>query len=335
MSCRLPVTKISTFKKVPIMKKSLLLLALFAVAMSAGAAKLEDGPSADCEGLRIATGPLGKGYSKQFADIKKIAGSKLSVCEVTTEGGLDNLNTLSTKGADVGIVPVDALRQMAPGDDNIAALQVVAVLNNNYLHVVTNANGVTYAGEKKYMGLSKEADKLVLISRFSQLKGATVAATGSAQLLVRQLDKQLSYGMRIVDVSSDAAAFEMVKKGQVLAAFSVSGWPSGTVGALKQDSGLTLVPFDAPIQGSYTVKPFSYKKIGAYNVQALSVQNVLVTRPFSGMKIQEVSKLKAILSDNLSDLKDGAYEPAWNEIKSLDSAIDWPKFNGGAAKAKK
>lgn len=321
------------------MKKSLLIASLLAIALAqtepAFAAREADGPQADCDGLAIATGPAGKGYSKLFADMQKVAGGNVKLCEVNTEGGLDNLTTLSTKGADVGIVPIDALKQMAGGDENIQALQVVATLNSNFLHVVTSAVGVTYAGESKYFGLSKADSKTVMISRFSQLRGQTVAAVGSAQLLIRQLDKQLDYKMRIIDVASDAKAFEMVQQGKVLAAFTVAGWPHGVLKNLKQETNLTLVPFDAPLSGPYVVKPFSYKGLGVYNVQALSVQNVLVTRPFSGgAKIQQVAALKRVLLDNLSDLKDGKFEPGWNEIKSLDSTVEWAKFQGEATSAK-
>lgn len=312
------------------MKKSLLIAFLMATVFSqihAHAERNADGPQADCDGLAVATGPAGKGYSKLFADMQKVAGNTVKLCEVNTEGGLDNLTTLSTKGADVGIVPIDALKQMAGGDENIQSLQVVATLNSNFLHVVTSAVGVTYAGEKKYFGLSQGDSKTVHVTRFSELRGQPVAAVGSAQLLIRQLDKQLDYKMRIIDVSSDAEAFKMVQQGKVLAAFSVAGWPHGALKNLKQDTNLTLVPFDAPISGPYNVKPFSYKGLGVYNVQALSVQNVLVTRPFSGgAKIQQVGALKRVLVDNLSDLKDGKFEPGWNEIKSLDGAVEWAKF---------
>lgn len=315
------------------MKKSLLLLCLTlltTMTIPAAAGRDPDGPQAECDGLSVATGPAGKGYSKLFADMKSIAGARVTLCEVNTEGGLDNLNTLSTKGADVGIVPVDALKAMAGGDENIQALQVVATLNSNYLHVVTSAAGVTYAGETKWL-VMKGDSRTVRITRFSELRGQSVAAVGSAQLLVRQLDKQLGYGMRILDVATDSKAFEMVQKGQVLAAFTVAGWPHGAIKNLKQDSNLVLVPFDAPVGAPYNVKPFSYKNLGVYNVQALSVQNVLVTRPFSGgAKIQEVANLKRLIADGLPSLKDGKFEPGWNEIKSLDGNVDWPKFVGGA-----
>ena len=81
------------------------------------------------------------------------------------------------------------------------------------------------------------------------------------------------------------------------------------------------------------MRPFSYKNIGVYNVQALSVQNVLVTRPFAGNKTNDVAAIKQMLQRELPELKDGDYEPGWNEIKSLDAKLDWALFTGDAAPA--
>ncbi len=316
-----------------------IVLCAFVAAIGMGsvhAAKVEGAPGPACEGMKMATGPAGKGYSKLFADIVKVSKGSLPLCEVNTEGGLDNLTTLSIKKADVAIVPIDALKKMAEGDSNIAGLLAVATLNSNYLHIVTSVNGYTFEGPKK-LGFLKGDAKTVRIGKLSDLRGAPVALVGSAQLLVRQLDKALGYNLQYIDVESDDAAFKKVQSGQAYAAFTVAGWPHGKVSALRPDSGLTLVSFDAPISGPYSVRPFSYKNIGVYNVQALSVQNVLVTRPFSGAKINDVAALKQLLADELPELKDGDYEPGWNEIKSLDATIDWAKFQApaGAAKPKK
>jgi TRAP-type uncharacterized transport system substrate-binding protein len=316
-------------------KSVILAIALVLSASLAQAAKMDGAPAADCEGLKVATGKLGKGYSKLYADLNKLPNHP-ALCEVATEGGLDNLDALSNKKADVGIVQVDTLKAMATSDEAIKALQVVATLNSNFLHVVVKNGGVTYKGKEEYFGLKKEADKNVRITSFSQLRGQPVAAVGSAQLLAQQLNRQLGYNMRLVDVATDDEAIKMVQQGRVLGMLTVAGWPHGALKNLKQESGVTLVPFDAPINAPYNVKPYSYKNLGVYNVQALSVQNVLVTRPFSGASKQaEVAALKTLIANNLDELKDGAYEPAWNEIKSLDSNVDWPRFNGGGAAKRK
>jgi TRAP-type uncharacterized transport system substrate-binding protein len=131
------------------MKNVVLLPLVFGLTVSpAYAARVEGAPAAACEGLKVATGPAGKGYSKLFADMLRVSKYTIPLCEVTTEGGLDNLTTLSIKKADVGIVPVDALMKMAEGDANIASLLVLASLNSNYLHIVTAANGLILEGQR-------------------------------------------------------------------------------------------------------------------------------------------------------------------------------------------
>lgn len=318
-------------------KLTAVLIASLLLSTGAYAAKASDGPgdpTPACAGLKFASGPSGKGYSKVFTDIQKACSNEVKLCEVTTTGGLDNLNSLSTKEADVGLAQVDTWNTMKNGDDNIANLQAVAGMHNNFLHVIVAAEGFDVKGKEKWMGLRDGDVTRVTIQRFSDLRGKRVALVGSAQLLGRQLEKALGYGMQVVDVETDAAAFDMVKKGTVAAAFSVSGWPSGSIKNLKQNSGLTLVPFDASMAvNAYSVRPINYKGLGVYNNNALGVANVLFTRAFKGEKATEVAKLKQCLTSNLLDLQEGDFEPAWNEIKNLDNTYDVPRFNASAASA--
>lgn len=316
------------------MKTNYLITLMFGMTVSAAqAAKVDGAPAASCDGLKVATGPAGKGYSKLFADMVKVSNYALPLCEVNTEGGLDNLTTLSIKKADIGIVPIDALRKMAEGDANIGALLVVAALNSNYLHIVTRNDGISIVGPKKYGVLPGDA-QFLRVTRMSELKGAPVALVGSAQLLVRQLDKTLGYKMQYIDVDSDDAAFKKVLSGEAWAAFSVAGWPHGQITRLSPNSGLTLASFDVPSSAPYSVRPYSYKNIGVYNVQALAVQNVLVTRPFSGTKTADVAALKQMLQRELPALKDGEFEPGWNEIKTFDAKVDWARFDVQPSKRK-
>jgi hypothetical protein len=316
------------------MKTKMMIPLMCGLTLSAAqAAKMDGAPAVACDGLKVATGPAGKGYSKLFADMVRVSKYASGLCEVNTEGGLDNLTTLSIKKADIGIVPMDALKKMAEGDTNIASLLVVATLNSNYLHIVTSANGYTVEGPKKY-GVLKGDAKIIRFSKMSELRGAPVALVGSAQLQVRQMDKLLGYNMRYIDVDSDEAAFKKVQSGQAYAAFTIAGWPHGQITRLTQSSGLTLASFDVPIGSPYSVRPFSYKNIGVYNVQAVAVQNVLVTRPFSGSKTGDVAALKQMLARELLELKDGDYEPGWNEITTFDSKVEWARFTSGPVRKK-
>lgn len=300
----------------------LFIMAFFAFALSA---PQMDGPTADCDGIGFATGPKGKGFSLLFADISKVCGDKVTLCEVTTAGGLDNLNALSTKEADIGLVQVDAWADMKNGDENISSLQAIMPINYNYLHIVTSSTGYTVTGEKKFKIMEGDK-KQIIISRFSDLRGKTVAVIGSAQLLVRKLDRQLGYGMQVVDAKDDNSAFDLVRQGKVAAAFTVSGWPSGTVKVLTQNSGLTLVPFDAPVSDPYKVKPLNYKNLAVYNNNSLGAPNVLATRPFSGKRAANIQTLQTCLIENLTELKEGKYQPAWNEVNPNGSTGGIPVF---------
>ena len=202
------------------------------------------------------------------------------MCEVNTSGGLDNLNLLATKEADVGFVQVDTLNTMKAGDDNIAALVGLAGMHYNYLHIVTSSSGFTVATEKKMAGIKYGTDvSNSVITSFNSLRGKPVALVGSAALLGRQLDKQLGLGMMFVDAKGgkaldDNTAFEMVRKNEVAAAFTVSAWPSGPVKSLTTTSGLTLVPFDGMIGAPYKVKPLNYKNLAVYNVNKIGRAHV-------------------------------------------------------------
>jgi TRAP-type uncharacterized transport system substrate-binding protein len=303
------------------MKKYVIATLLALSTLGACAAPANDAPAADCDGVKFATGPKGKGYSTLYADLNKLLGGKVAMCELNTTGGLDNLNALSTKDADIGIVQIDTWNDMKNGDENIANLQAVMPLNSNYLHIVTSVNGIQ--GEKKF-GLIKGDVKM--INRFSDLRGQRVAVVGSAQLLGRKLEKSVGYGMQFIDSKSDAEAFDMVRKGQVAAAMTVSGWPSGTVKQLSQADGLTLVPFDAPIGEPYKVKALNYKNIAVYNNNSLAIPNVLVSRSFSGQRAANVAAIQAGIVRNLTELKEGNYQPAWNEVNPNAAINGMAKF---------
>lgn len=307
------------------MKKLIIASVLAALSAPIFAAPAADAPPVDCNGIAVATGPAGKGYSMLFRDMQKVCGGVVKMCEVKTTGGLDNLNALSTKEADIGFVQVDTWNTMKNGDDGIAALQYMFPTNYNFLHVLVNANG-QYQPDTSTMGKLMKRGSTVYVNKFTDLRGKTVAVVGSAALLGRQLDKQLGYGMRFVDAPNDKAAIDMVKSGQVAAMLTVSGWPSGVVNSLSQSDNITMVPFDAPIGEPYKVKPLNYKSIAVYNSNTLGVPNALVTRPFTGPRAQQVAALRSCILNNLTELKEGKYQPAWNEVNPSGTVGNMTKF---------
>ena len=296
------------------------------------AAAQSESPAPD-NSLRIATGKKGKGYSKLFADIQAVCGSKVALSEVETEGGLQNLTTLAANQADLGFAQIDTLTDMKDTDETIGAFVAVLPLNSNLLHVVARVGDYPPAPTgnsiKDIFKLSGDARP---VTTLSDLKGRAVALVGSAQKLVRMLDRRNALGLTVIDVDTDEQALAKLKQGKVAAVFSTSGWPHGHLAKLNRDSGVKLLDFDLPSQAPYMVVKKNYQNIGSYNVSFLASPNLLVSRPFKagGNNYKAVLNLQTCISKNLTTLQEGRYEPAWAEIKSLSDTFGWARFADSA-----
>ena len=302
------------------MKKMIIASAFAALALPVFAAPAADAPPADCNGIAVATGPAGKGYSMLFRDMQKVCGGVVKMCEVRTDGSLDNLNVLATKEADIGFVQVDNWSTMKKNKPGIASLQYLFPTNYNFLHVLVRSE-VPDTGWRRL--LTKKGDS---INKFTDLRGKTVVLVGSANLLGEQLNRQLKYDMKFKEAPNDKAAIDMVKAGQADAVFTVSGWPSGVVNSLSRSDKITMVPFDAQIGEPYKVQPLDYKNIAVYNSNTLAAPNALVTRPFTEKRAQQVAALRSCILNNLTELKEGRYHPAWNEVNPSGTVSDMTKF---------
>lgn len=297
-------------------------------ATSVFAAPLEDMPQASstggkCAGLRTTTGELGKGFSKQFADIKAVCEDVVPLCEVETNGATTNVEILAEKKeGDIGYASLDILTEKRKTDPNIAALQVVAALNSNYLHPVVAVDGY----RKRIKGIPIPGTVKV-IKRVSDARGLPVVCVGSAVDIVRNINNQQGLNFEISEAKKDATAFDAVKSGIAAIAFTNSGYPSGTIKKLTLDDNLTIVNFDLPVNDPYKIKIVNYRNMGAYNINTLSAPNVLISRPYtSGEKAQQVSALRQCIVNKLPELKQGDYEPSWNEVDKLDESYGLPVF---------
>jgi TRAP-type uncharacterized transport system substrate-binding protein len=280
--------------------------------------------------LRVATGKKGKGYSKLFADINTVCGSQVNLAEVETEGGLQNLTTLAANQADLGFAQIDTLQDMKASDESIGALQAVLALNQNLLHVIGRVGGYSYKTEKKYMGIVGGDTVTLPVAKFSDMKDLPIAVVGSARALGRVLDRRYAMNFQFVDVETDEQAISKLRSGEVAGILSTSGWPSGPVQKLKRDGGLRLLPFDLAVQPPYQLVRKNYENLDAFNHGFLASPNLLVTRPFvvNGPLGRAVVALQNCIAKNIVQLQDGAYEPAWREVKNTTDTYGWPRFAG-------
>jgi len=279
--------------------------------------------------LRIATGKAGKGFSRVFADIRGICGSVVPLVEVDTEGGLQNLTVLAANKADLGFVQVDTFNAMRDSDTSIGALQALMPMNTNLLHVVARSSGFERPPSGVIDRLS--GSKTVVVGGIGDLKNLPVAVVGSARALGRELDRTHALGLQFVDVATDEEGLGLLKRGTVAALFSTSGWPSGPVQALKRSDGLYLVRFDLKVQQPYQIVTRNYENLDAFKLPFLGVQNLLMTRPFTpdGAYGRAVAALGDCMKKNLVTLREGPYEPSWQEVKTDAPAIAGVTVFGG------
>ncbi|MCU0923877.1 MAG: hypothetical protein MUF16_26735 [Burkholderiaceae bacterium] len=310
------------------------LIVLAAFGLAAATPARAQGTPADCD-LRIAGGPAGKVYELMIRDMQAACGSAVQVCSVTSTGGLQNLSLIAANEAELGIVQLDTLKEMkARGDDALQALQVVMPLHGNLLHVLVLTEGsevdvvnVPLVGTKvPFTGSTIRFDKV------SQLRGRTVVAVGSAQLMARSINAQYPLGLQLLAVDTDAEALRVLQAGHAQAVFTLGGWPLPSVAQHRTGSGLMLADFDLQDSAPYAVVTRSYPNLQAYNLRFLAAPNVLVTRPFrvGGTAFNRVAALQRCLATRLDELQEGRYQPAWKEIRDVRATYGLKSFSAVA-----
>lgn len=308
--------------------KTLAVIAVAIAAMTYPFVHAQDRTAASDDGLRIATGQKGKGYSRLFADLRSVCGNQSPITEVVTEGGLQNLTTLAANRAELGFVQLDTLQDMKESDEAIGSLLALMPVNTNLLHILARSKGYTYRGPDKLWGALPGDQITVIPGKFSELKGLPVAVVGSARKLGRTLDRSYSMNFQFTDVETDEQALNLLRTGKVAALFSTSGWPSGPIQQLKRESNLKLLSFDLAVQPPYQLVRKNYENLDTFNHEFLAAPNLLVTRPVStdGATGKAVLGLMSCIQKNLRSLQEGKYEPAWAEVKNSSETYGWPRF---------
>lgn len=269
--------------------------------------------------LRLGSGPRGKIYELMTLDIQAVCGREVSVCTIPSIGGLPNLMMLSSNQAELGIVQLDTLTQMASGgDENVAALQAVIPLHTNLLHILSLQAGSTVGATKVGSTNVPWSGQVKFIRKFSDLNAMKIAVVGSTQLLGQTLNKQTGYAMEFLVAESDDQAIELLREGQVQAIFTDGGWPLPSISRHQPSSGLMLVEYNIQAKEPFTVVRRSYENIDAFNLPFLGIPNLMVTRPFktNGKLGKQVAMLQQCILSHLDELQEGRFQAGWKEIKN-------------------
>lgn len=277
--------------------------------------------------LRVATGKAGKGFSRVFADLQAVCGRQVALSEIESEGGLQNISLLAANRADLGFVQADTIQWMREEDKAVDALKSLMPMNSNLLHVVARTQGyVPPRGTLLGVPLPRPTGWLeslplpgrpIAVEGMANLAGLPVAVVGSARSLARELNRLHKLDLRAVDVATDQEGLAKLARHEVAALLTTSGWPSGPVQALRASDQLHLVPFDMEAKAPYHIAVRSYENINSFRTRFLAAPNLLVTRPFSaeGPYGRSVATLRECLYKNLTALREGPYEPMWQELK--------------------
>jgi len=312
------------------------LIVCAAIGLAAAAPARAQGTPADCD-LRIAGGPAGKVYELMIRDMQAACGSAVRVCPVTSTGGLQNLSLIAANEAELGIVQLDTLKEMmAGGDEALQSLQAVMPLHGNLLHVLVLAEGSKVATMTlPLLGKTALAGSAIRFDKVAQLRGRTVVAVGSAQLMARSIDAQYQLGLQLLAADNDADALRALRAGQAQAVFTLGGWPLPAVAQHRAGSGLMLADFDLQANTPFAVATRSYPNLQAYNLRFLTAPNVLVTRPFKagGTAWKRVAALQRCLVTHLDELQEGRYQPAWKEIRDVRASHGLPLFGVAVAES--
>jgi TRAP-type uncharacterized transport system substrate-binding protein len=293
-------------------------------------AQASEAASGDCQ-LLVATGPKGKVYSKLYHDVKTVCGAEVKLCEVESEGGLNNAIKLSGNEAELGFVQEDTLLGMKSSDEGISSLRAVVAANSNLLHIMVARDGYVVRGERTLFHFLPGTDTVISIARFSELKGRPVAAVGSAQHLVRVLNSHFELGLEIIDKDSDEQAIAALKAGEVAGVLCMSGWPNTMVETVARDGAIKLVEYDLPMQAPYHLMRKNYQRLGVFGMGFLAARNFMVTRlRDDGPQGEHVATLQRCLLSHLETLQEGRYEPGWKEVKDMSDTHGWPRFEGNS-----
>lgn len=297
------------------------------IAAASWALGAQEVPS-DCV-LRIGSGPKGKIYELMVQDMQRVCGDEVSVCAIPSIGGLPNLMMLSASQAELGIVQLDTLTQMAKGgDENIAALQAVMPLHTNLLHVLSLRAGAKVGAIKWGTATVPWTGATKVFKKFSDLKNAKVAVVGSTQLLGQTLNQQTGYAMEFLIAESDDQAIKMLQANQVQAIFTDGGWPLPTISRHQPGSGLLLVEYDLPVKEPFVAIKRNYENLDAFNFTFLGIPNLLVTRPFrnTGDLGKRVASLQRCIVSHMNELQEGRFQAGWKEIKNPMDTMGVARF---------
>lgn len=283
------------------------------------------------EPLTMFTGSEKGNYYAMGNDIARYCKSVAPITVSQSTGSIDNLNALTNKSAQVGIVQVDTLMTMAknqPRDVNQQNMKVVAGLHIETIHLLIPLN---YAVGELSKWDKLRGKELPPITDIQQLKGIEVASYGGSLVSASALNEFFNLNWTIKNVPSDAIVASNVP------IVLVGGVPYKPVEEILKTGKYQLMSI--PYESVRTVAPFYTNQDVTYtinsrpiSVRTVGVQAMLIGKHYRSPERNLVmEKLATCIEKSMLDMADDSTTNSnWVSIvenQKLGHLVNWSFFN--------
>jgi uncharacterized protein len=243
----------------------------------------------------------------------------LRILPMVGDSGIETItDVLTLADADMAIVPVsllDRFRDARPSDDIQNKLVYIAPLFPEEFHVLARAE----------------------ISSIRDLDGKAVnlGEDGSAAaILGREICANLGINVREIHVDLNAAVDGM-RKGEISAAFLVSGKPVRAFASLTRADGFHFLAIPSMpnlnwdlLPAVFTYKDYPYLMRANESVDTVAVLSALITYnwPPQTERFRLLELFAQILFSHLPEFQTGPHHPKWREVNLAATLPGWTRF---------
>ena len=277
--------------------------------------------------LIFGTGDQAGTYSKMFQNIKEYCPN---LCEFTeTTGGFQNVNLLTRKKIEAGLVPEDVLEFTKRTDPLVSkSVRALVALHINALHIIVMKDGTTIQKSGYLSSFSK--GETVNVRDIRDLRNRRVAVFASALITGEMLNERLQLQMEFIKVDKKEDGFDLLKNGDVFAFMTTGGWPISWVS--NADPKLYSLANIEETEARKLGAPFistrlNYEKLGVFGVSTVGARNIIAVWNYSSPKrVAQIMELKACITNSLQDIKEmrGSHA-SWSDVENLED-FTWMKY---------
>ncbi len=258
-------------------------------------------------------------YSDMLGTIAQYCNTdELTIEEVQSSGGPDNLVALKGNKVKAAIIPTDVLLDAKlQNASSVAGIQTLFALHPEDEHLIARGDAKVEGGVN--IGKFNIGGKDVVINNAEDLKGRPLGAVGGSAVTARILSELLKMGWIVTPYPNTQAMLDALTAHQVDAVLISAGSPSPAVASIKGNFKLLPIRGNADTANVYQASKVQYPNLnGNRAVDTLSARALLVSRTFRSQEmLSALGKLRACLRDKLDSIKDAdGSHAAWQSVSA-------------------